>query len=62
MANGSEETFGVYSVAVVWDSQPRSTEADAVGAEPLAGMALLDAHSLYLEVLDGGRVVIRAVE
>ena len=62
LANGSEETFGVYSVTVVWDGQPRSIETDAVGVEPLAGMALLDAHSLYVEVVDGGRVVIRSIE
>ena len=62
LANGSEETFGVYGVTVVWDGQPRNIEADAVGMEPLAGMLLLDYHSLYVEVSDGGRVLVQAME
>ena len=62
LANGSEETFDVYGVTVFWDGEPRSIEADAVGTEPLAGMLLLDTHSLYVEVADGGRVVVQAME
>ena len=60
LANGSEETFGVYGVTALWDGQPRYVEADAVGPTPLAGMLLLDAHSLYVEVENGGRVVIQS--
>ena len=62
LANGSQETFGVYGVTVIWDGQPRDIEADAVGMEPLAGMLLLDSHSVYLEVSDGGRVIVQAME
>ena len=32
--------------------------AAAVGVGALAGMRLLDGHSLYMEVEDGGRVII----
>ena len=35
-------------------------EADAADTTPLVGMRLLDGHSLYIEVEDGGRVVIEA--
>ena len=62
LANGSQETFDVYGVTVIWNGQPRHVEADAVGVEPLVGMLLIDAHSLYVEVTDGGRVAIQAME
>ena len=58
MADGSEITFPSYSVAVLWDGQARYVEADAADTTPLVGMRLLDGHSLYVEVEDGGRVVI----
>ena len=61
LANGSEETFGVYGVTALWDGQPRQVEADAMGPTPLAGMSLLDDHDLRIQVRDGGRVVIQAV-
>ena len=60
LADGSEATFNVYSVTVLWDGQPRYIEADAADTTPLVGMQLLDRHSLYLEIEDGGRVVIQA--
>ena len=62
LANGEEETFAVYGVTVVWDGQPRYVETGAVGVDPLVGMALMDSHSLYVEIEDGGRVVIQAKE
>lgn len=62
LAKGSEEAFNVYGVTVMWDDQPRFVEADAVGMEPLVGMLALDSHSLYAEVVDGGRVVIQMME
>ena len=62
LANGVEEVFNVHDVTVLWDGVPRDIEADAVGPSPLAGMLLLDTHSLYVEVEDGGRVVIQARE
>ena len=30
----------------------------AVGVAPLLGMDLMDSHSLYVEITDGGRVII----
>ena len=62
LANGREETFDVYGVTVLWDDQPRYIDADVVGLEPLAGMMLLDGHSLYVEIAAGGRVLIQAME
>ncbi|MDE2785946.1 MAG: clan AA aspartic protease [Chloroflexota bacterium] len=62
LADGSEVTFNVYAVTVLWDGHPRYIEADAADTTPLVGMQLLDRHSLYLEIEDGGRVVIQARE
>ena len=41
LADGSEATFDVYSVTVLWDGQPRYIEADAADTTPLVGMQLL---------------------
>ena len=62
LADGSEAAFEVYGVTVVWNDQPRFVESAAVGVDPLVGMALLDGHNLNVEVADGGRVVIEAME
>lgn len=62
LANGAVETFDVHDVTVVRDGRPRDIEVDAVGPSPLAGMLLLDSHNLFVEVTDGGRVVIQARE
>ena len=60
LADGSEAFFDIYDVAVLWDNLLRNTRASAADATPLVGMALLDSHSLYVEVESGGRVVIQA--
>ncbi len=59
LANGSEDVFDVWDVTVLWDGQPRYVVADEADTTPLVGMSLLDSHSLYVEVLNGGRVVIQ---
>ena len=59
LADDSEVGFSVHSVTALWDSRPRRIEADAVGSTPLIGMALMDDHSLYVEVKDGGCVAIQ---
>ena len=60
LANGSEELFDIYGVTVLWDGQQRYVEADAVETTPLVGMSLLDGYDLYIQVADGGQVVIQA--
>ena len=60
LADGSEELFDIYGVTVLWDGQPPYVEADAVDTTPLVGMALLKGYDLYVQVIDGGRVVIQA--
>ncbi len=60
LADGSEATFEVYGVTMLWDGHSRYVETGAVGVDPLVGMAALDNHDLRIEVRDGGRVVIEA--
>ena len=62
LADGSEVTFDVYDVAVLWDGQPKYVLADAADTTPLVGMRMLDRHNLNIDVEDGGRVVIQAKE
>jgi clan AA aspartic protease len=58
LADGSTDLFEVYSAIVLWDSKRRSIEVQAANTQPLIGMNLLHRHSVYLEVIDGGRVEI----
>ena len=60
LANDDEVAFDVHDATIIWDGQPRHIMADATGSTPLVGMALLDRHSLYVEVENGGHVVIQA--
>ena len=62
LANGSEIAFDVWEVTVLWDGAPLSVEADEADTTPLVGMLLLDNHSLYVEVADGGRVVLQVMK
>ena len=62
LADGSEVAYDIHEAVVLWDGQPRYIEADAADTTPLVGMQLLDRHSLYVEVEDGGRVLIQARE
>ena len=59
LADGSEATFDVYGVTMLWDGQPRYVEAGSVGIAPLVGMAMLDEHDLTIQVRNGGRVAIQ---
>ncbi|MDE2641058.1 MAG: clan AA aspartic protease [Chloroflexota bacterium] len=59
LADGSEESFDVHDVSVIWDGQPRDVYAYVADATPLVGMSLLDMHDLSIQVRDGGRVVIQ---
>ena len=62
LADGSEVTFDVYDVALLWDGQPKYVLADAADTTPLVGMRMLDRHNLNIDVKDGGRVAIQAKE
>ena len=61
LANGDVETFNIHNVTVLWDGMPRDIDADAVGPMPLAGMLLLDKHTLTIDIQNGGRVLIQPI-
>ena len=61
LADGSIQNFEVFNVMVVWDGLPRFVEAYAMHATPLMGMRLLQGHSLFVEAVEGGRVVIEGL-
>ena len=46
LADGSEVTFDVHSVTVLWDGHSRDVDVHVSDAAPLVGMRLLDRHSL----------------
>ena len=60
LADGSERLFESYKATVIWDGQPRSVLVDAVHADPLIGMDLLDGHELTVHIVAGGEVRIQA--
>ena len=62
LADGSEATLDVYGITVLWDGRTRDVVAYESDTTPLVGMSLLDGHSLYVEVSDGGRVEIQVME
>ena len=59
LANGSEDFFDIHNAVVIWDGQARQVLTDVADTDPLAGMSLLDGHSLFVEVEEGGRVAIQ---
>ncbi len=61
LADGGEALLDVHEVAILWDGVLRNASA-AADAIPLVGMRMLDQHSLYVEVRDGGRIVIQSTE
>ncbi len=58
LADGHEATFDVHRVTVLLDGESRTVDVYVSDAAPLAGMRLLDGHSVCLDVEPGGRVVI----
>ncbi len=62
LADGSVAEFDVYGVTVSWDGSARNVSVNVADSAPLVGMLLLDRHNLNIDVEDGGRVVIQALE
>ncbi len=62
LADGTTDRFNVFNVMVMWDNQPKHVLALASQGAPLVGMGLLHHHSLYVEVVEGGQIIILASE
>ena len=62
LADGSLVRFSVHDAMAFWDGQPKRVYVHLSDATPLVGMRMLDSYNLNIEVVDGGRVVIEAIE
>ncbi len=61
LGDGSDRILREYEATVVWDGRERDVLVLAAEGGPLIGMAMLYGHEVFLHVVDGGRVTIRAV-
>lgn len=61
LADGSIHVFDVHVATVEWDGQPRVVEVEAVDAQPLIGMALMQGSELRIQVMPSGLVTILAI-
>jgi len=61
LANGELAAFDLFEVRVLWDGRWRNIVASVADGGPLVGMALLHGQRLTVDVIDGGRVEIRAL-
>ncbi len=59
LADGSEAAFDVYRATVQWDGITRQ-HAYMSDTVPPVGMRLMDRHRLYIDVENGGRVLVQA--
>lgn len=61
LANGSEDQCDIYAVTIIWDGTRRNILVEAADTDPLIGMALLYGHTVRIEVVEGGSVIIEAL-
>lgn len=61
LADGSEETFDIYSATILWDEAPLFILVSSVETKPLLGMRLLADYDVRMRVQPGGVVEIVAV-
>jgi clan AA aspartic protease len=61
LADGSVVSFRVFSVTILWDSQPRIVPTLEADGGPLVGMALLYGSRVTLDIVDGGQVTLEAL-
>ena len=59
LADGSDSLFDIYETTVVWNGRSKRGSVDEVDCAPLIGMSLIPGCELTVEVVDGGRVVVR---
>jgi clan AA aspartic protease len=59
VAHGGEEVFEFFGATVIWDGEPRRVETTALENAPLIGMEMLLGYDLFIEVAQGGRILIQ---
>ena len=60
LADGRDALFDVYEAALLWEGEQAYVPVYASDATPLLGMSMLHGYSVYMEVVDGGRVTVQA--
>lgn len=61
LGDGSEVVFDMYRVTVIWDGQIKVIDVAASESTPLVGMSLLSGFKVQIEVIEGGNVLIEAL-
>lgn len=61
LADGNESVFDIYEATVMWDGTARRGPVDEVDAMPLVGMALLYGYELTMQIVEGGRVLLKSL-
>ena len=59
LADGNESVFDIYEATVIWDGTARRVSVDEVDVMPLVGMALLYGYELTMQIVEGGRVLLK---
>jgi clan AA aspartic protease len=59
LADGNESVFDIYEATVMWDGTARRVSVDEVEVMPLVGMALLYGYELTMQIVEGGRVLLK---
>jgi predicted aspartyl protease len=62
LGDGSEVTFEVYSMTVIWNGEYHDIPVNEAETDPLVGMNLLYGYDLQIQAVEGGRVTIKALE
>ncbi|MDJ1182539.1 hypothetical protein [Roseofilum casamattae] len=62
LGDGSEVVFEIYKAAAIWDGQNRIVDVAASDADPLVGMSFFYGFKLQIEAVEGGRVIIEALQ
>lgn len=60
LANGQEETFDTFIASVDWSGSERGVAVHEADSVSLVEMALLEGHTLNIDVRQGGRVLIES--
>ncbi len=61
LADGSEESFDIYSATIIWHGSPRPILVSSVETMPLLGMRLLADYDVRMRVRPAGVVEIVAI-
>ncbi|MBI3247573.1 MAG: clan AA aspartic protease [Deltaproteobacteria bacterium] len=59
LADGNESVVEIYEATVIWDGTARRISVDEVDVMPLVGMALLYGYELTVQIVEGGRILLK---